>query len=118
MKLKTLGEIIFIGFAIFGFVILGNIAHEFSHKEDFSEIDKWDEEICLLVAPTKLSDFAGPISYYEFNYNKSEENLEKIAQIQQYTEYKALALNCLILGVFVFSLIIFMNRNEVKNDDS
>ena len=90
-------------FALFGTLVSSQIAHEFSHKQDFEGIAK-DDKLCALVIPTSSSDLAsGEAAFYQFSYAPKDQS--KVEEIGEYTEFKAYSITIAIVLIFFFCLL-------------
>lgn len=103
---KVIIIIIFMFFAFAGFVFVSNIAHEYSHKQDFKSIAK-DGSICLFEIGGNKSFFQKDIANYNFKIRDEDEL--KYEKIRKYTEYKAYGIDFIIFVIFLYTNIKILN---------
>jgi hypothetical protein len=122
MWLEKIALFCLVTLAIIGTAGLGIIIHEYSHYNDFKELNVTNEELCGLSLPLKwenLSYFVnGPAGYYSFRINDSDPaQVIRYQQISKDTEYKAYIISTFIFAFFIFCywIIIFGRyRDQAK----
>jgi hypothetical protein len=114
MWLEKIALFCLVTLALVGTVTLGIIIHEYSHYNDFKELNVTDEELCGLALPTKwinLSYFVNePAGFYAFRINNSNSTeVIRYQQISKDTEFKAYIIGSIIFIFFIFCywIIIF-----------
>ena len=88
------------------FLYLSVYFHELSHKVDYRNIDKIDEDFCV------LNNCNGKAGNYKFSAIGQENEINKISQ---YTEIKALTTSTLIMLGYIL-LVILIVLYIIKND--
>lgn len=111
-------------FAMIGAGQVAIIVHEYSHYNDYKELNVTDNQMCGLVLPTNISKWSNwsyfeeqPAGYYEFYINSSNPTIEKkYEQISSYTEVKAYIISAL---VFIFFMICYfiINYSMLKDKE-
>jgi hypothetical protein len=114
MWLEKIALFCLVTLALIGTVMLGIIIHEYSHFNDFKELNVTDNTICGLVLPTKwenLSYFVNePAGYYAFKINSSDASeVTRYKQIDKDTELRAYIIGSIAFVFFIFCywIIIF-----------
>ena len=107
MKLKfKISFVVLFLFSLFGLIILTNLVHELSHKQDFKEIKNnlYPDSVCLLEI--------GDDAIASYNFYVKNNSKEEFRIISKYTEIKAYGLSSLIsiLYLFCFSLVFWNIR--------
>jgi hypothetical protein len=97
VKLISVG--VLLAFSFIGFFLVGNILHEQSHRHDFREINKTQENTCYL-------SFSNSTAYYSFSAVPGQD--EKIDSISKITELKAYSIDFFLFLVYFASLFIFL----------
>jgi len=99
---------------LIGVFVVSSVIHELSHKQDFENLPKYTDGICVLNMPENLTAKNWTAAYYYYMYNPTDENVKMVDNIKSYTEYKAYTLDSLyaLLSVTVgIFLIVFLFRN-------
>ena len=87
-------------FSLVGMILITNLTHELSHKQDFEDIAN-NDSICLL----RFGDDA--IASYSFIVNNND--LDEYERIHKYTEYKALGIDILIWVFYTVCLVVVLS---------
>lgn len=101
--IKVFATLILFAFAIFGLFISTNLVHELSHKQDYADILKTNETVCILTNPFTNSSWTGFYSVQPANIEESK----KMDKIHQVTEYKAYFMDFLLVSIFLIAIILY-----------
>lgn len=94
-------------FSFAGMVLIGNIFHELSHRDDLNDIAE-DGMLCFFEAPNDFNLLRwNEVAYYNFRLNKSVINVtERYNEIAKTTEIRAYFKDSIVSLVFIFSLFV------------
>jgi len=87
--------IVLICFSLTGAWVTSNLLHELSHKQDYKEVPKYNDELCVLTWPSGAG-------YYYLEYDKT--NTTIVNGITKYTEWKAYGISVLVYMVWALGL--------------
>ena len=105
MNYKIIGVIIAVILLQLPFLYLAIYLHELSHKVDYRDIDKVDEDFCVL-------NDCGEAGSYTFSYYDYDD--EKVKRVEQFTEYKAYFVTINILLCYILlSILIFLKTKDL-----
>lgn len=109
-KLEIFAFALFAMFGLAGAVLTSIVFHEYTHAYDFKEVAQ-NDEICGLVLPKSADDVLNSEGgYYKFGYKNNPETIEKVENIQKYTELKAYSITFFVLLLFVACFSILTKR--------
>jgi hypothetical protein len=83
-------------------VVMSIVLHEYVHKFDYRNIEKFNEKMCIL-------DCDGNAGYYSFEYYLDEENYQKYLEISKYTEFHA------YFADFIWSFVSYFILKKILN---
>lgn len=122
-RFELVALVVILLFSVIGFWAVTNSIHEYSHYEDYQQINATTLEICgfNLPYPFSLKGFwnMNKSAYYTFTYNYSDEGVtERYEKIKEYTEKKAerrgFIFNSIFLAVFaIVMFIIVVSRVDI-----
>jgi hypothetical protein len=102
-----------------GSASLSIILHEYSHFNDFKELNITEDVLCALVLPTQWVNtsyfFNSPAGFYAFKINSSNSSEEiKYQYIDKNTEYTAYIIGSIAFVLFLICYFVIMFR--IKGD--
>jgi len=113
---KKIYKIFFVIFCVFAFVggiTLSTIIHEYSHFNDFRELQGniTNSELCGLVLPTtfeQVKDLDSALGYYRFSYTWDNSTKKRVEEIGGITEIKAYTLTTIVLSLMILSMMVVL----------
>jgi len=107
MKITMIAFVVLSMFALIGGIFCSVAFHEITHKIQFSNVPKSNEQLCLLAYPSN-----GDLGYYSFTTNMSDKQFNTVSQ---HAELGAYSVTIFVLLLVAFSfLIVFSKFYEQK----
>jgi len=117
MWIENVAMFFVILFAIIGVSTVSVIFHEYSHFNDFKDLNVSNQQICALMLPTEYnnwSDFINsPIGLYSFSTNESDSAIYQ--KIESRTETKAYFFSGVVFTFFIVCFL-FITWVEFKKE--
>lgn len=118
IKIESFAFFILMIFSFIGTMVISVATHELVHFQDYKEIAT-KGELCLFNIPTNHStmlDLRAKIGYYHF-CNLPEDD-DKEAEIDKYSEKKAIFFNLIPVIIFIVCLIIILNKRYKRTTEN